>query len=229
MTKKIKFVTEPLKYDQTYYYWGPEDYYESSWGNGYYDFQRLRLYRIFLKKKYAKRADNFIKEFIRSNPEKLNYLTSAPDQGTKVWYGLNMNGDSDDPKSENFDINSKFHQKMLDNFRFYRTSEEVIKAGNLINLVLETEYKRQKYKFITEEPEPETKLYFIELSIMNKYDISFLFYDPNNPKHSRLLARGFLFLEKEDALRVATAMVKHINPLASQLPADSPLLEGILL
>ena len=229
MTKKIKFVTEPLKYDQTYYYWGPEDYYESSWGNGYYDFRKLKLHRVFLKEKYAKRADNFIKEFIRSNPEKLNYLTSAPDQDTKVWFGLNMNGDPNDPTSINFDINSKFYQNLLNDFRLYRTKEDVINAGNLINLVLEAEYKRQKYKFITEEPEPDTKLYFIELSIMNKYGISVLFYDPNNPKHSRLLARGFLFLEKEDALRVATAMVKHINPLASQLPADSPLLEGILL
>ena len=229
MTKKFKFATKPLKYDQTYYYCTPDDYYESFWAGESVDFQLLRLYRVFLKEKYAKRAYKFVKEFIRSNPERLNYLTSEPDQGTEVWYGSRMNGDSNDPIPINYDINSGFHQDKLDNFRLYRTEKDVINASNLINLAVETEYKRQKFKFITEEPEPETKLYFIELSIMNKYDISFLFYDPNNPKHSRLLARGFLFLEKEDALRVATAMVKHINPLASQLPADSPLLEGILL
>ena len=221
MTKRIKFVTKPLKYIQTYYYWSPEGYYESSWDNYSIDIQRLKLHRVFLKEKDAKRAYKFVKEFIRSNPERLNYLTSEPDQGTKVWYGLHMDGDSNDPIPINYDINSGFHQDKLDNFKLYRTKEDVINASNLINLAVETEYKRQKFKFITEEPAPETKLYFIELSIVNKYDISFLFYDPNNPKHSRLLARGFLFLEKEDALRAATAMVKHINPLASQLPADS--------
>ena len=221
MTKKIKFVTERLKYDQAYYYWDPDGYYESSWDNYSIDFQRLKLHRVFLKEKYAKRAYKFVKEWVRSNPERLNYLTSEPDQGTEVWYGLRMNGYSNDPIHINYDINSGFHQDKLDNFRLYRTKEDVINAGNLINLAVETEYKRQKYKFITEEPAPETKLYFIEISIMNKYDISFLFYDPNNPKHSRLLARGFLFLEKEDALRATIAMVNCINPLASQLPSDS--------
>ena len=218
MTKKIKFVTEPLKYDQTYYYWGPEDYYESSWGNGYYDFRKLKLHRVFLKEKYAKRADNFIKEFIRSNPEKLNYLTSAPDQGTEVWFGLNMNGYPNDSRSINFDINNWYHKELFDNFRLYKTSEDVTNASNLVNLALETEYKRQKYKFLTEPPEQGTPVYYPDFdNRAHKFCVAYIHYDSTEPWHVLLFKRGMLFLKEKHAIQASKKMLRRINPLACEL------------
>lgn len=212
MTKKFQFATKPLNYDQTYYYWDPDGYYESFWSSDFLDFQRLRLHRIFLKEKYAKRADNFIKEFIRSNPEPLNYLTSAPEQGTEVWYGSYMTGDSDDPSSTNFDIDNKFLQDKLKDFKLYRTEEDVINAGNLINLALKTEYKRQKYKCITEEPEPHQFVYYPDLSSFS--GVNNFWYDSNKPWHVLLFNRGMLFLKEEDAIRASKKMMQRINPLA---------------
>ena len=62
MTKKFKFATKPLKYNKAYFYWSPAGYFATSWSAGYFDSIQFRLHRVFLKEKYAKRADNFIKE-----------------------------------------------------------------------------------------------------------------------------------------------------------------------
>ena len=218
MTKKIKFVTKPLEYDQTYYYWSPAGYFTTFWSDGYFDSIQFRLHRVFLKEKYAKRADNFIKEWIRSNPERLNYLTSAPEQGTEVWYGDLMTGDSDDSNSINFDINEEFHQKMLDNFRLYKTEKDVINASNIINLVLETEYKSQKYKFLTEPPEQGTPVYYPDFdNRAHKFCVAYIHYDSTEPQHVLLFKRGMLFLKEKHAIRVSKKILQRINPLACEL------------
>ena len=218
MTKKIKFVTEPLKYDQTYYYWDPDGYYESSWDNYSIDIQRLKLHRVFLKEKYAKQAYKFVKEWVRSNPERLNYLTSEPDQGTEVWYGLRMNGNSNDPLPIDYDINSGFHQDKLDNFRLYRTKEDVINAGNLINLAVEAEYKRQKYKFLTEPPEQGTPVYYPDFdNCAHKFCVAYIHYDSTEPRHVLLFKRGMLFLKEKHAICVSKEILQQINPLACKL------------
>lgn len=215
MSKKFKFATKPLKYNQKYFYWEPAGYFTTSWSAGYFDTTRFRLHRVFLKEKHAKQADNFIKEFIRSNPEPLNYLTSAPEQGTEVWYGSYMTGDSDDSRSINFDINNWYHKELFDNFRLYKTSEDVTNASNLINLALKTEYKRQKYKFITEEPEPHQFVYYPDLSSFS--GVNNFWYDSNKPWNVLLFNRGMLFLKEEDAIRASKKMMQRINPLACEL------------
>lgn len=218
MTKKIKFVTKPLEYDQTYYYFDLDGYYESFWWSEVLDFQRLKLHRVFLKQEHAKRAYKFVKEFIRSNPERLNYLTSKPDQGTEVWYGCHMNGHPNDTDPINFDINSGFHQDKLDNFRLYKTSEDVTNASNLVNLVLEAEYKRQKYKFITEEPEQGTPVFYPDFdNCAHKFCVAYIHYDSTEPRHVLLFKRGMLFLKEKHAIYVSKKILQRINPLACEL------------
>ena len=221
MTKKFKFATEPLDYEQTYYYFtsSVDNFYlTDSWDSTDYDFQRLKLHRVFLKEEDAKRAAEFIKEFIRSNPEKLNYITTIPDQGTEVWFGLGMWGTENDPDPIVFDINNEFHKKLFDNFRLYRTKEDAINAGNLINLVLETEYKRQKYKFLTEEPEQGTPVYYPDFdNRAHKFGVACIHYDSNKLWHVLLFNCGMLFLKEEDAERASKKMMQRINPLACEL------------
>ena len=218
MSKKFKFATKPLKYNQKYFYWEPAGYFTTSWSAGYFDTTRFRLHRVFLKEKHAKQADNFIKEFIRSNPEPLNYLTSAPEQGTEVWYGSYMTGDSDDSRSINFDINNWYHKELFDNFRLYKTSEDVTNASNLINLALKTEYKRQKYKFLTEPPEQGTPVYYPDFdNRAHKFCVAYIHYNSTEPRHVLLFKRGMLFLKEKHAIRVSKKILQRINPLACEL------------
>lgn len=222
MTKKIKFVTEPLKYDQAYYYWDPDGYYESSWDNYSIDFQRLKLHRVFLKEKYAKRVYKFVKEWVRSNPERLNYLTSEPDQGAKVWFGLGMWGTENDPDPIVFDINNEFHKKLFDNFRLYETANAVTEASNKVILALETECKRQKYKFLTEEPAQGTSVYYPDFDnyTPSKFGVACIHYNSNKIWHVVLFRRGVLFLKEKHAIQASKKMLRRINPLACKLTLD---------
>ena len=225
MTKKFKIATKPLEHGQLYYYFTTNNdnlYSKDFWGNKYLDFQRLRLYRIFLTEKDAKRAGEFVKEFIRLNPEKLNYITTIPVQGTEVWFGVDIWGTEHDSNSINFDINNEFHKMLLDNFRLYETANAVTEASNLVNLALETEYKRQKYKYLT-KVKPDTKVWcvhFSTLSSLNTHSQSklcYFYYSPDSPSHQVLLDRGVLFAKKKHALRAANAMLRKINPSVCEL------------
>ena len=225
MTKKFKFATKPLEYGQEFYYFSPNDenfYAKDCWTNYSFDFQRLKLHRVFLTEEDAKRASEFVQEYIRSNPEKLNYITNIPDQGAKVWFGLGMWGTENDPDPIVFDINNEFHKKLFDNSRLYRTKEDAINAGNLINLVLETEYKRQKYKFLTEEPAQGTSVYYPDFDnyTPSKFGVACIHYNSNKIWHVVLFRRGVLFLKEKHAIQASKKMLRRINPLACKLTLD---------
>ena len=221
MTKKFKFATKPLDYEQTYYYFtsNVDNFYLTDfWDSTDYDFQRLKLHIVFLKEEDAKRAAEFIKEFIRSNPEKLNYITTIPDQGTKVWFGFSLLGLESNSVPINFDINNGVHTKWFNNSLLYKTEEDAINAFNLINLVLETEYKRQKYKFLTEEPEQGTLVYYPDFdNRAHKFCVAYIHYDSTESRHVLLFKRGMLFLKEKHAIQASKKMLRRINPLACEL------------
>lgn len=216
MTKKFKFATKPLDYNQKFYYLSfiEDSFYSKDYWRGWsFHSGLLKLHRIFLTKKGVKRARKFIKEFIESNPQKLKYITDMPEQGTKVWYGYGMWGKESDLISINFDINDELHKKLFSDHRLYKTAEDVIKAANEITLILKTEQKKQKYKYLT-EVEQGAKVWFLDF---NTLCIQFDYFDSDNPLHSALLACGVLFSKKKHALRAGNAMLRKINPLACGL------------
>lgn len=225
MTKKFKFATKPLEYGQEFYYFSPNDenfYAKDCWTNYSFDFQRLKLHRVFLTEEDAKRASEFVQEYIRSNPEKLNYITNIPDQDAKVWFGLGMWGTENDPDPIVFDINNEFHKKLFDNSRLYKTSEDVTNASNLVNLALETEYKRQKYKFLTEPPAQGTTVFYPDFDNCDlKSGVAYIHYDSNKIWHVVLFRRGVLFLKEKHAIQASKKMLRRINPSACKLTFKS--------
>ena len=192
------------------------------WGTQKIQFYWLTGYRVFETEQDAKYASEFVKEFTKSNPKQLNYIVDIPEQGEVLWYGVNMDGYIDDRVPINFDINNKEHKHLLDTFRLYKFPQDVSNASHRITLALETEYKRQKYKYLT-EVKPDTQVWYLNFTTPTacnaqfQFDVNFFYYSPSIPSHPVLLARGLLFLKKEHAIQAGNAMLKTINPSADEL------------
>lgn len=149
MSGQVNYLEKAPKLGQEYYYlyvrenliyslfkWQGKDF-EQSW---------LKNHRLYPTKKDVIKAAEFLKNYLITHKEQLNCLTSGPIYGTKVWYGLDMDGFSDDYKVMNFNPENEYLQKLLNLSLLYRTSDDLEKAANLITEALALEKKRSKCK-----------------------------------------------------------------------------------
>lgn len=149
MSGQVNYLEKAPKLGQEYYYlyvrenliyslfkWQGKDF-EQSW---------LKNHRLYPTKKDVIKAAEFLKNYLITHKEQLNCLTSGPIYGTKVWYGLDMDGFSDDYKVMNFNPENLYLQKLLNLSLLYRTSDDLEKAANLITEALALEKKRSKCK-----------------------------------------------------------------------------------
>ena len=219
MTKKFKALKKPPKEGQTVFLLTPEDsnrfYLQIMWTEAAHSYNWLHEYRIYLTKRDVKRAAKFIKNFIKSHKEQLNYITSEPEPETEVWYGLDMDGSVDDPRSFVFNPMNANHQSLLKLGLLYNSSDRVQKASKIITKALAMEYKRFKYKFLTEAPEPGTIVYYPHLGFALGFDE--LEWHPNFSAHVRYLNLGLLFSKKKYAIRANISMLNQINPMIPKL------------
>lgn len=189
-------------------------YLQLTWEGIDLEYLWLRTHRVFATKKDAKRAGKFIKEFFKLNQEKLNYITSAPKSGDKVWVGLYMDGAENDCELITFDPNLETHQDHLRECRLYRTRLDIEDAVNLITLALEEELQKFKPKYLTVAPESGTEVYYPDFDNPLKFGVNCNLYD--HDRHKDLLENRLLFLEEENALRASTKMLRRINPATSK-------------
>ena len=149
MSGQVNYLEKAPKLGQEYYYlyvrenliyslfkWQDKDF-EQSW---------LKNHRLYPTKKDVIKAAEFLKNYLITHKEQLNCLISGPIYGTKVWYGLDMDGFSDDYKVMNFNPENEYLQKLLNLSLLYRTSDDLEKAANLITEALALEKKRSKCK-----------------------------------------------------------------------------------
>ena len=101
----------------------------------------LALHRVFPTKEDVERASEFVKDFFISHKEQLNYLTSEPEAGTKVWFDMDVIP-AFGITSIDFDPKNELHQRLSKQYWFYKTCEDIIKAAILITEALEEEYKK---------------------------------------------------------------------------------------
>ena len=219
MTKKFKALKKPPKEGQTVFLLTPEDsnrfYLQIMWTEEAHSYTWLHEYRIYLTKRDVKRAAKFIKNFIKSNKEQLNYITSEPEPGTAVWYGLDMDGSVDDPRSFVFNSCNANHQSLLNLGLLYPSPDILKAASKTITKALAKERKSLKYKFLTEAPEPGTIVYYPHFGVESGVDG--MEYDPDVPKLVRYLQLGLLFSKKKHAIRANIAMLNQINPMIPKL------------
>ena len=218
MTKKFKFLKKAPKIGQTYYLLtlavGSRFYMKFIWEGTDNEYQQLKAHRVYPTKKYVERAVKFIKNFIISHKEQLNYLTSKPEPGTEVWHGLDMDGTEGDAVNFFFNPSNENHQLVLKLGLLYSNSRMVQKAAKIITKALAMEQKRFKYKFLTEAPEPGTVVYYPHFGVESGVDG--MEYDPDIPGLVRCLKLGLLFSKKKYALRASINMLKQLSPLGSK-------------
>ena len=145
MSGQVNYLVEAPELGQEYFYLciGPEPFYLLyEWEGFFFEKERLALHRIYPTKEDVERAIEFVKNFYISHKEQLNYLTSEPEAGTKVWFSINMDGSPLDIASANFDPENIFHQDLLNYFELYGTREDLINDIDLITKALEEEYKK---------------------------------------------------------------------------------------
>ena len=214
MTKKFKSLKNAPKIGQTYYLLTPNGgscfYMELTWEGEINEYRWLKSHRVYATEKAVKRAAKFIKRFITSHKEQLKYLTSEPQPGTIVWYGIDMDGDTEDSVSTPFIPNDGELQLLLKLGLLYNNSDMVKEASKIITKALAKEQKRLKYKFLTEAPEPGTLVYYPEFILESS--VNELEWDPNFPTNVRYLKLGLIFSKKKHALRASIDMLKQINP-----------------
>ncbi|MBI0097259.1 MULTISPECIES: hypothetical protein [unclassified Snodgrassella] len=214
MTKKFKSLKNAPKIGQTYYLLTPNGgscfYMELTWEGEINEYRWLKSHRVYATEKAVKRAAKFIKRFITSHKEQLKYLTSEPQPGTIVWYGIDMDGDTEDSISTPFVPKDGELQLLLKLGLLYNNSDMVKEASKIITKTLAKEQKRLKYKFLTEAPEPGTLVYYPEFILESS--VNELEWDPNFPTNVRYLKLGLIFSKKKHALRASIDMLKQINP-----------------
>ena len=222
MTKKFKSLKKAPKEGQTVFLLTPEDsnrfYLQIMWTEEAHSYNWLHEHRIYLTKRDVKRAAKFIKNFIKSNKEQLNYITSEPEPGTKVWYGLDMDGSVDDPRSFVFNSCNANHQSLLKLGLLYSSPDILKAASKTITKALAKERKRLKYKFLTEAPEPGTIVYYPHSGVALGFDE--LEWHPNFSAHVRYLNLGLLFSKKKHAIRANIAMLNQINPMIPKITKE---------
>lgn len=220
MTKKFKFFKKAPKIGQPYYLLTPNGGQTfrrfRSWGDSVTEYRWLRAHRVYPTIKDVKRAAEFVKDFIKSHKEQLNYITSEPEPGTEVWYGIDMDGIKLDCKKIPFDSKDRNHQLLLEWGLLYSSPDILKAASKTITKALAKERKRFKYKFLTEAPEPGTKVYYPYLGFALGFDE--LEWHPNFSAHVRYLNLGLLFSKKKHAIRANIAMLNQINPKIPPIP-----------
>ena len=214
MTKKFKSLKNAPKIGQTYYLLTPDGgscfYMELTWEGEINEYRWLKTHRVYATEKAVKRAAKFIKRFITSHKEQLKCLTSEPQPGTIVWYGIDMDGDTEDSICTPFVSKDGEHQLLLKLGLLYNNSDMVKEASKIITKALAKEQKRLKYKFLTEAPEPGTLVYYPEFILES--NVNELEWDSNFPTNVRYLKLGLIFSKKKHALRAGRDMLKQINP-----------------
>lgn len=152
MTKKFKFLKKAPKKNQTYFLLtfrrSSNSYVKLTWDDAEIEHRWLKSYRVYSTIKDVKRAAKFVKDFIKSHKEQLNYITSEPKPETKVWYGIDMDGTSNDLGHFFFDPSNEDHQLSLKLGLLYNNPCMVQKASKIITKALAMEQKRFKYKLI---------------------------------------------------------------------------------
>ena len=141
MSGQVNYLEEAPASGQDYYYlyiWKKPFYPRFRWVGHDLEQSWLNKHRVYQTKKAAK----FIKNFFISHKEQLNYLTSEPIAGTKVWFGFDMDGSNGDCREIAFNRKNKYHQNLLKNFRLYGTHEDLVKDASLITEALAEEYKK---------------------------------------------------------------------------------------
>lgn len=218
MTKKFKFLKKAPKKNQTYFLLtfrrSSNSYVKLTWDDTEIEHHWLKSYRVYSTIKDVKRAAKFVKDFIKSHKEQLNYITSEPKPETKVWYGIDMDGTSNDLGHFFFDPSNEDHQLSLKLGLLYNNPRMVQKASKIITKALDMEQKRLKYKFLTETPKSGTIVYYPHFGVES--GVEGWEYDPDVPEFVRYLKLGLLFSKKKHALRAGRDMLKQINPLGSK-------------
>lgn len=218
MTKKFKFLKKAPKKNQTYFLLtfrrSSNSYVKLTWDDAEIEHHWLKSYRVYSTIKDVKRAAKFIKDFIKSHKEQLNYITSEPKPETKVWYGIDMDGTSNDLGHFFFDPSNEDHQLSLKLGLLYNSPRMVQKASKIITKALAMEQKRLKYKFLTETPKSGTIVYYPHFGVES--GVEGWEYDPDAPEFVRYLKLGLLFSKKKHALRASIDMLKQISPLGSK-------------
>ena len=114
-----------------------------NWGGFFFEKERLALHRVYPTKEDVVRAAEFVRNFYISHKEQLNYLTSEPEAGTKLWLDMNVMWSFGRPYIYfKYRDRDSFHQVLLETFQLYGTREDLIKDMNLITEALEEEYKK---------------------------------------------------------------------------------------
>ena len=219
MTKKFKFLKKAPKTGQSYYLLTPDGgqtfYRQLSWDDTVTEHKWLKAHRVYPTIKDAKRAAKFVKDFIKSHKEQLNYISSEPKPGTEVWSGIDMDGSKLDCKKIPFDSKDEKQQLLLEWGLLYSSPDILKAASKTITKALAKERKRFKYKFLTEAPEPGTIVYYPHLGFALGFDE--LEWHPNFSAHVRYLNLGLLFSKKKHAIRANIAMLNQINPMIPKL------------
>ena len=125
-----------------------------------------------------------------------------------------MDGSKWDCEKILFDPKNKKHQLLLALGLLYSSPDILKAASKTITKALAIEYKRFKYKFLTEIPKPGTIVYYPYFGVES--GVEEWEYDPDAPEFVRYLKLGLLFSKKKHALRAGRAMLKQINPLGSK-------------
>ena len=218
MTKKFKCLKKEPKEGQIVYFltnYSTSGYLNREWKGIHVEKYWLTIYRIYPTEKDVKRALEFLKTFIKSHKEQLKYITSEPAPGTKVWYGVDMDGLELDSRSIYFDFKNERHQRLLINGFLYNTSKDLREAAGIITKALAMEQKKFKYKFLTKAPERGTKVYYSYFG--RESGVIWTKYDPEIPWHARYLKLGLFFSKEKHALRAGMKMLNQINPTIPKL------------
>lgn len=222
MTKKFKFFKKAPKIGQPYYLLTPNGGQTfrrfRSWGDSVTEYRWLRAHRVYPTIKDVKRAAEFVRDFIKSHKEQLNYITSEPEPGTEVWYGIDMDGSKLDCKKIPFDSKDRNHQLLLEWGLLYPSPDILKAASKTITKALAKERKSLKYKFLTEAPEPGTIVYYPHFGVESGVDG--MEYDPDVPELVRYLQLGLLFSKKKHAIRANIAMLNQINPMIPKITKE---------
>lgn len=218
MTKKFKCLKKAPKEYQTYFlltFKRDQNFcVKFTWDGSRVEYHWLKAHRVYPTIKDVKRAAKFVKDFIKSHKEQLNYIASEPKPGTEVWTGTDMDGTEDDVVSFFFNPSNEDHQLLLKLGLLYSNSRMVQKASKIITKALDMEQKRFKYKFLTEIPKPGTIVYYPHFGV--EAGVDGIEYDPDAPGLVRYLKLGLLFSKKKHALRASIDILKQISPLGSK-------------
>ena len=146
MSGQVNYLVEAPELGQEYYVLciEPEPYYVLyNWRGFFFEKERLALHRVYPTKEDVVRAAEFVRNFYISHKEQLNYLTSEPEAGTKLWLDMNVMWSFGRPYIYfKYRDRDSFHQVLLETFQLYGTREDLIKDMNLITEALEEEYKK---------------------------------------------------------------------------------------